>query len=83
MDLPLFIVNHTSFNNLMTDVDPKYEQVNRRDLTRSYLRMLHKNVQQNYNHIVLISVTLAYMRFTHVAIWQHFISVCPRFILKR
>jgi len=42
MGLPLSIVDHMSFNNFMNDVDPKYKQIHRRDLTRSHLPVLYK-----------------------------------------
>ncbi|CAF1635794.1 unnamed protein product [Adineta steineri] len=42
MSLPLSIVDNASFKHFMNDVDPKYKLINRRDITRSYLPVLHK-----------------------------------------
>jgi len=42
MGLPLSIVDNESFKCFMNDVDSKYTPINRRDITRSYLPVLHK-----------------------------------------
>ena len=40
MGLPLSIVDNVSFKNFMNDVDAKYQSINRRDTTRTFLPML-------------------------------------------
>ena len=62
MGLPLWIVDHVSFNNFMYDGDPKYKLINRRDITRSHLPILHKRcvskLQEICSQLNYVSLTL-------------------------
>ncbi|CAF2153412.1 unnamed protein product [Rotaria magnacalcarata] len=51
MGLSLSIVDHTSFNDFMNDVDSKYKPIHRRDLTRSFLPALHKKCTSKLQEI--------------------------------
>ncbi|CAF5151388.1 unnamed protein product, partial [Rotaria magnacalcarata] len=51
MGLSLSIVDHTSFNDFMNDVDSKYKPIHRRDLTRSFLPALHKKCASKLQEI--------------------------------
>lgn len=62
MGLPLSIVDNESFKKFMNDVDPKYKPINRRDLTRSFLPVLHKKctakLQEICSQSSYVSLTL-------------------------
>ncbi|CAF4663205.1 unnamed protein product [Rotaria socialis] len=51
MGLSLSIVDHTSFNDFMNDVDSKYKPIHRRDLTHSFLPALHKKCTSKLQEI--------------------------------
>ncbi|CAF3143932.1 unnamed protein product, partial [Rotaria socialis] len=62
MSLPFSIVDNQSFKHFMLDVDPKYNMINRRDITRNFLPVLHKScikkLQEVCNRSNYISLTL-------------------------
>ncbi|CAF1672594.1 unnamed protein product, partial [Rotaria magnacalcarata] len=62
MGLPLSIVDHTSFKKFMTDVDPKFKPIHRRDLTRTFLPNLQKKcvlkLKEICNQSSYVSLTL-------------------------
>ncbi|CAF1559875.1 unnamed protein product [Rotaria magnacalcarata] len=62
MSLPFSIVDNQSFKHFMLDVDPKYNMINRRDITRNFLPAMHKScikkLQEVCNRSNYISLTL-------------------------
>ena len=51
MGLPLSIVDSPSFKNFITDVDPRYKFISRRDVTRSFLPVLQRKCMSKLKDI--------------------------------